>query len=268
MATKQFSLDKVDLSSSVKINVKSGNPYRNPLSGKFGFELPGVQTIAGGRYISDIQTDAKTALANRVKYTGANQIALKKNATGKITVVLANSGRILDSFTVPDSSEAEGEAVERTEPVPNEGEAYEAPFDPSDEVLRDAILSAARDFNLNDDQIVQLIEQRIGRELSDAEKFKIQEEIDRQRMEDLIQYLDYNLYKKIEQEEPGGRVKIRTPRGYLRRTFAGFDKTQAQKVMTRLRAMGWSNEVLEEQVVKGLPKRLKKDLGYITDEEE
>jgi hypothetical protein len=266
---KSFTLNKLDL-ANIKIDVKSGNPYRNAGTGKFGFELPGVQFITGRRYVEAIDTDAKNALADRVKYTNATEIGIKQDeTTGELIVVLFTQGRKLDSFTLPPPSPSEGEKPPESDPAPGEtGKPYEAPFSPDDEILRDAILSAARDLNLNDEQIVKAIEQRLGRELSAAEKYNFQQDVMRQRMEDLIHYLDHNLYLKINKNEPGGRVKIRTPRGYLRRTFAGFDKTQAQKVLTRLKAMGWDDKVVEDNIAGFISNKLKKELGYQTDAKE
>jgi hypothetical protein len=269
MLTKDFSLSRKQLTlANIKIPVKSGNPYRNAGTGKFGFELPGVQFITGRRFIQGMQTETKNALADRVRYTNATEIGIKQNEeTGELTVVLFTQGRKMDSFTLPPPNPEDGPEPDADEPEPGtRGEPYEPAFGREDEEQRDLILRAARDLNLNDDQILAQIEESLGRKLSDAEKQQIREEVTRQRIEDLIQYLDYNLFRKVEKNEPGGRVKIRTPRGYLRRTFAGLDGIQAKKVLTRLKAMGWDDEVVKESVVGFMSNKLKKEIGYETED--
>jgi hypothetical protein len=198
-----------------------------------------------------------------VRYTGARQMGIKENENGDLVVVLGTEGRILDTFSIPSQNPVEGDSpAPEGESAGETGRRYEAAFDPDDELLRDAILDAARNLNLAEDQIVKAVEKRIGRELSDAEKHRLKLEVDRQRLEDLIQYLHSNLDRKLEKGEQGGRVKIRTPRGYLRRTFAGLDKTQAEKVFNRLKAMGWEDQELTDHVASTLPRRLKRELGY------
>lgn len=265
---KDFSLkrEKELNLANIKIDVKSGNPYRNAGTGKFGFEIPGVQFITGKRYMKAMPTETRNALADRVRFTKAREIGIKQDAaTGELKVVLFVEGRLLDSFVLPPPDPSDGPKPPKNAPEPGQtGKPYEPAFGQDDEQQRDLILKAARDLNLSDDQIVRQIEENIGRDLSDAEKQQIREEITRQRIEDLIQYLDYNMYRK-DKGEPGGRVKIRTPRGYLRRTFANLDKTQAQGVLTRLGALGWSEKEIEDNVAGFMSRKLKRELGYETE---
>lgn len=251
--------------ANIQIDVKSGNPYRNSGTGKFGFEIPGVIVIMGKRYLKGMPTEARSALANRVKLFGAREMAIKPNPeTGELQVVLSTEGRILDNFTLPMSDPAEGQKPPREDGTePQRGKKFEAAFDPADELLRDAILDAARNLNLDEDQIVAVVEKRIGRELTDAEKYNLRLEIDRQRLEDLVQYL----YSNATDSNTDGMVRIRTPRGYLRRTFAGLDKIKAEKVINRLKAMGLDDETIDNKIKTQLPKRLKRELGIQEKEE-
>jgi hypothetical protein len=237
--------------ANVKIPVKSGNPYRNSATGKFGFELPGVDVITGKRYLVGMQKEAKDALATRARFTNATQMALKEGAEGDVIVVLANAGRILDKFALPNAMPGEeGEPMEE-----------ETVLDFNDESLRDSLLYASRNLNLDDDKIVESIEEKVGRKLSETEKTQLDQEIDKQRLEDLIQYLNVNLDRKLKDGSKTGIVRIQTPRGYIRRTFSNLDATNTEKVFTRLRAMGWGEEIIEEQIAASLPARLKKELG-------
>lgn len=268
-ANKTFSLNRKGLNlANVKIDVTSGNPYRNSATGKFGFEIPGVAVIMGKRFLRAIDTESRNSLANRVKYTGARQMGIKQNETGTLTVVLATEGRILDTFTLPPPLPLrEDETAHITATGGEKGQPYEAALDFEEEELRDQILNAARDLNLRESQIESAIEEKLGRDLSEAEKEQLQQEIDRQRLEDLVQYLSYNMHRFYNKGEEGGRVKIRTPRGYLRRTFSGLDKTQAQKVVSRLQGLGWNEEQLEAKVFKYMPKRLRREFGRQEDED-
>jgi len=266
---KVFSLNRKDLNTlnlaNVKIDVESGNPYRNAGTGKFGFELPGVSILMGKSFLKGMNTEAKNALANRVKITNARQMGIRQDeSTGELIVVLANDGRIIDSFTLPPPDPVEGNSPDTGPETQGErGKPYEAAFDQSDEILRDAILDAARNLNLGEEQVIAAVEARIGRELTDAEKFQLGEEITRQRIEDLVQYL----YSNSTDENTDGIVRIRTPRGYLRRTFAGLDKVQAEKVLNRLKAMGLDDETIDNKIISGMSKKLKKELGYVKEEQ-
>ena len=259
--SKGFSLtrEKTLNLANIKIDVESGNPYRNAGTGKFGFELPGVSILMGKRLLKGMPTEAKNALANRVRYTNARQMGIREDeATGELIVVLATEGRILDTFSMPPPQPVEGDsAPEGTGPPSNTGKAYKAAFDPADEILRDAILDAARNLNLDEDQVIAAVEDRIGRELSDAEKHQLKLEVDRQRLEDLVQYL----YTNSTDDNTNGMVRIRTPRGYIRRTFAGLDKVQAEKVIGRLQAMGLDDETIKNRIESQMPKRLKREMG-------
>jgi hypothetical protein len=246
--------------ANIKINVESGNPYRNSATGKFGFELPGVDVITGRRFLIGMQKEAKDALATRARFTGATQMALKEGQDGDVIIVLANAGRVLDKFALPNAI-----AGEDGEPMGSTGEegttGQEQQLDLNDEILKDSILYASRNLNLDDEGIISSVEERVGRELSDSEKSQLREEVDKQRLEDLIQYLNVNIERKLDKGSKVGIVRIQTPRGYIRRTFSNLDAISAEKVFTRLRAMGWSEKIIEEQVAGTLPAKLRNELG-------
>ncbi len=253
--------ESLDL-ANVKIPVKSGNPYRNSATGKFGFELPGVDVITGKRYLVGMQKEAKDALATRARFTNATQMALKEGVEGDVIVVLANAGRILDKFALPNAM-----PIEQTEGETGEPMERETTLDFNSDSLRDSLLYASRNLNLDDESIVSSIEEKLGRELTGTEKQQLNEEIDKQRLEDLIQYLNVNLDRKLKEGSKTGIVRIQTPRGYIRRTFSNLDGPTTERVFTRLRAMGWGEDVIEEQIANSLPARLKKELGIQEDGE-
>jgi hypothetical protein len=243
--------------ANIRIQVESGNPYRNSNTGKFGYELPGVDVITGKRYLMGMNKEAKNALASRARFTSATQMALKEGIDGEVIVVLANAGRILDKFALPDAMPGEeGEPMEQ-----------ESVLDFTEDSLRDSLLYAARNLNLDEENIIKSIEEKVGRELSETEISQLNEEIDKQRLEDLIQYLNVNLDRKLREGTKTGIVRIQTPRGYIRRTFSNLDAANTEKVFTRLRAMGWGEDVIEEQIASSLPARLKKELGIQEGEE-
>lgn len=249
--------------ANIKIPVKSGNPYRNVNTGQFGYELPGVDVITGKRYLMGMNKEAKNALASRARFTNATQMALKEGMDGEVIVVLANAGRILDKFALP-SAMPMPKAPEGEEGEPM---GQESSLDFNDENLRDSLLYASRNLNLDDESIVKSIEDKLGRNLTGTEKQQLNEEIDKQRLEDLIQYLNVNLDRKLKEGSKTGIVRIQTPRGYIRRTFSNLDGPTTEKVFTRLRAMGWGEDVIEEQIASSLPARLKKELGIQEGEE-
>lgn len=249
--------------ANIKIAVKSGNPYRNINTGQFGYELPGVDVITGKRYLIGMNKDAKDSLASRARFTNATQMALKEGVDGEVIVVLANAGRILDKFALPNAMPVP-ESPEGEEGEPMEQESQ---LDFNDESLRDSLLYASRNLNLDDESIIESIEEKLGRALNSSEKIQLNNEIDKQRLEDLIQYLNVNLDRKLREGSKTGIVRIQTPRGYIRRTFSNLDAASTEKVFTRLRAMGWGEDVIEEQIANSLPARLKKELGIQQGEE-
>ena len=247
--------ESLDL-ANIRIPVESGNPYRNSATGKFGYELPGVDVITGKRYLMGMNKEAKNALSSRARFTKATQMALKEGLEGEVIVVLANAGRILDKFALPNAM-----PIEQTEGTDGEPMRQESQLDFNDESLRDSLLYASRNLNLDDESIVKSIEEKLGRELTGTEVQQLNEEIDKQRIEDLIQYLNVNLDRKLRDGTKTGIVRIQTPRGYIRRTFSNLDGPTTEKVFTRLRAMGWEENVIEDQIASSLPARLKKELG-------
>ena len=249
--------------ANIKIAVKSGNPYRNINTGQFGYELPGVDVITGKRYLIGMNKEAKDSLASRARFTNATQMALKEGVDGEVIVVLANAGRILDKFALPNAMPVP-ESPESEEGEPMEQESQ---LDFNDESLRDSLLYASRNLNLDDESIIESIEEKLGRALTGSEKIQLNNEIDKQRLEDLIQYLNVNLDRKLREGSKTGIVRIQTPRGYIRRTFSNLDAASTEKVFTRLRAMGWGEDVIEEQIANSLPARLKKELGIQQGEE-
>lgn len=248
--------------ANIKIPVKSGNPYRNINTGQFGYELPGVDVITGKRYLIGMDKPAKDALASRARFTNATQMALKEGVDGEVIVVLANAGRILDKFALPNAM-----PIEQTESTDGEPMEQESQLDFNDESLRDSLLYASRNLNLDDESIIKSIEEKLGRQLTSSEVIQLNEEIDKQRIEDLIQYLNVNLDRKLRDGTKTGIVRIQTPRGYIRRTFSNLDGPTTERVFTRLRAMGWGEDVIEEQIASSLPARLKKELGIQEGEE-
>lgn len=240
--------EKTDL--SVKIDVDSGNPYRDPTTGKFSFGIPGVEFRSGQDLFKNLPKATKDAATQRILASGANIVGIK-NLGDKISIVALKDGRFLDKFTVKiDKPVKQGEKEKSQEPEKKSLEQLGA-------TERDAIIDAARNLDLTGNKLKQWLEERLNITVEPETLQYFEELVDYQRIEDLINYLHTNMLRRSDPAQNDKLVRIRTPRGYLRKTFSRLSEDQAREVLERLRAKGWNESEVQDQVVESMPKRLK-----------
>jgi len=246
----RISEDKINF-ASVKVPTESGNPFHNPFTGEFTFAPPGVKIFEGEDLFRDLSTSSRKVVFDRVALTQANQ-ASARIINGNLHIVLLRDGRRLDSFGFP-PKEIQKEDAEARE---NNVQFPDSKLQITGEI-RDAIMAAARDLDLVGGALIAFIEEQVGTKFSREQKKELLRLINEQRINDLIDYLHQNLRKQELNEKDQGKIRILTPRGYIRRTFARLDEIQVQEVLTRLQARGWLESVIQERVVAGLPQRFK-----------
>ncbi len=225
--------------SARQVPTESGNPFHNVATGKFAFAPPGVSFIEGGNLLKVIDANARKTLGVRAQRVKANQAAIKI-VNGQTIVVLLRDGRLLDSFSV---------AATQTK-----GTNIKIGDDPDEKAF---ILDAARDLNLEGDKLRKWLEGKFHREITDEEFLELERIINSQRIEDLIQYLHTNLRRKLKGESENNMVRIRTPRGFIRRSFSRLEEKDARYVVDRLQLRGWSEKEIQENVISAMPKRLR-----------
>lgn len=227
---------------------RPGNDFHNPATGKFTYSPPGVNVVAGQELLKQLSSASRKALFTRVSTAQANSMGAVAQPDGSIKIVLFKDGRKLGSFGL--------------QPQPTK----EATAKPSgavpagDLAAQDKILLAARNTELTGQKLRDFIKKQ-NSNLSDSDITNIYNRIIDQRVTDLIMYVHQNLLSKVNEDKQSKTVRIRTPRGYLRRSFANIDVPTARKILTRLGSLGWSEEILQDKVVKGMPKTLRSELS-------
>lgn len=230
------------LFASAVVPTESGNPFHDVTTGRFSFAPPGVNVISGRQFLRQIDTNSRKKLFARAKLTGANQLAVKEK-DGQIIFVLFKDGRALSTFSFPQ--------------VGQEGQKAPAQI-PQTGALRDALIDAARNPSLTGDRLESFLTGRLG-DAFDPSEFGVYEKmIDELRLNDLLDYLHQNLRRKLHGEKQTDKIRISTPRGYLAKTFAWLDEEKTRLVLDRLRARGWSENDIQENVINQFPKRLQK----------
>lgn len=234
------------LELAVAVPTESGNPFHNAATGKFAFAPPGVTIVVGKNLVKEMPSNQRKLLFEKAKITNANQLGVTVDDEGNLVFNLFRDGRLLHKFAVSQGGE--------------DGNAKETPSEPS-EGERDTIIDAARETNLTGDKLKSFIEERLGVELSDAEFQLYEQQVVAQRINDLVDYLHTNLRRLEQGEKQTNKVRISTPRGYLRKTFASLDVDTARRVLDRLTARGWNSAVVQERVAEKLPKKLREELN-------
>jgi hypothetical protein len=231
------------------VPTKSGNPFHNPATGQFSFAPPGVRILKGTKFIKGLSTTSRKILFARAAAVKANQLAAEIK-DGKLVLVLFRDGRLLHSFALAPPKGTDGEKL----PDEESGEGQRLGITSE---VRDLILEAARNIGLQGDSLFSFIKEELGIELSDGQKKQIQQMVHEIRLEDLISYLHQNMQKKLEGKKELGIVRILTPRGYLRKAFSNLEEEDVAEVISRLRAKGWTENVVQSSIINGLPKRFK-----------
>jgi hypothetical protein len=249
---------RIDL--GVAVPTKSGNAFHDKFTGKFSFAPPGVIILEGSDLIKNLSTSSRKVLFERAKVGRANQLSARI-IEGKLHIVLLNNGKRVDSFALRPTSEKKGEQAKSGQDTSKLGKGVPELSDSE----RDNILEIARDLNLVGDKLKKRLEKIFEGQLSPGDKEVVKRMIDQQRIDDLVAYLHQNLLKKLKEDKSTSKVKILTPRGYLRKSFANIDEPTMKIILQRLQGKGWSEQELQDNVVKSLPARLKEHLTTNTE---
>lgn len=243
--------DKVNLGTvSIDPDTKSGNPFHNPATGEFTFAPAGMQVLEGENLLKGLSTSTRKIFFNRSAVTKANQV-VARIINGNLQIVLLRDGRKLDSFAVAPKS-ADIQKARAIEAKGSPGAQLE-----QDAIIRDAAVDAVRQGIENADELHAFLRSR-NISLSGGVFAQIQELMKGKRLDDLVDYLHQTLLKKHHKENQVDRVRISVGRGFLKRTFAGLDKGETQKVLERLQGRGWTENTLQGTIVTQFPPRLKK----------
>jgi hypothetical protein len=239
------------LLGSVPVPTKSGNPFHNPLTGEFSFAPAGVLVLGGGDLLKLLSAGTRKVLADRAKIGKANQL-IAGFIDGKIHIVLLRDGVRVHSFAVSPSQE-KGKAQKEGEGNATSGKLQVTP------VIKDALLEAARNLNLSDAELIKFIEEQTGVEIGEEQKQQILDLVQEQRLEDTVRYLHQQLKIRVEnQPQNDALVTIAVGRGYFRKVFSGYSEEETQIILQRLEGLGWSENILQANIVTKFPARLKK----------
>lgn len=117
----------------------------------------------------------------------------------------------------------------------------------------DAVRDAAREFETFETQdIIDWLRGRITRPLGQAEVAAFERDVRAQQLADISDVLDQMV---LGESRGRRRVKVRAPKGYLRKTIGALTDEELRQLGERLRARGWS----EKQLKDGLVSRLAHD---------
>lgn len=232
----------------------SGNPNHELSTGRFGRGArrgkKKFRTLIGQDLLRRLDIDM---IRSRVEAAGADSVAFLP-ATGGVRVVLLKQGQTLDSFTVADQDH-KGVPVLTSKPPAVSEEEWQRRLD--------AVRDAAREF---DDfaaaDVAEFLEGRLNRQLSDGELRQLADDIRRQRLDDLVDAIDAILRIRIEGRQRRRRhVSVRTPRGWVRKTFNHLSDDEIDFVLDRLLLRGWEVDDVQKYVIDVRLKTAARNLG-------
>lgn len=120
----------------------------------------------------------------------------------------------------------------------------------------DAIRDAAREFEeMGDGDAKEFLNGRVN-DLSKVDVAAFLADVREQRIDDLIDVLDYQLRSKVVGSSRARRfVRLQAPRGFVKKLFASLTDDEVIKVVTRLSNRGWGVDDLVEQVINRINKQ-------------
>lgn len=114
----------------------------------------------------------------------------------------------------------------------------------------DAVRDAAREFETFETQdIIDWLRGRITRPLGQAEVAAFEADVRAQQLADISDVLDQMV---LGESRGRRRVKVRAPKGYLRKTIGALSDDELRQLGERLRARGWSEKQLKDGLVSRL----------------
>jgi hypothetical protein len=114
----------------------------------------------------------------------------------------------------------------------------------------DAVRDAAREFETFKTQdLIDWLRGRITRPLGQAEVAAFEADVRAQQLADISDVLDQMV---LGESRGRRRVKVRAPKGYLRKTIGALSDDELRQLGERLRARGWSEKQLKDGLVSRL----------------
>lgn len=202
--------------ASVAVQVKSGNPFRDPSSGTFGNGPAGAKVdTASGSVLKQLSQAGALYLTQMKNKFGATDIKATE-VDGRAKIILLKNGVQVGTLDLPVGKEGAGAPESGKPVVPNE---------------RDKVVAAARE--------------GVGIEKLDGAARA-------QRIEDLVAYLyaRYNTSGAIFSKP--GTVKVTMPEGMDQKTINGLSDVELQDVTRRLGTLGWSKDALKKVLLPSI----------------
>ncbi len=237
----------------------SGNPWFDPVTGRFANGPPGVRVKAGGALMKGLLNTAKQFLNNVAAQIGADAITAVVGEDGHLEITLYKGEAAVVTYTLPTENTAPDKAnisaEQHEQPAARDEPLTSVPpgVDPEEWARRlDAVRAAARTFDpMELDEIKEWLTGRTDRELGPNELNEFMKDVRRHRLSDLVDVLDQSIKRR---KILGQRtVKVVPPRGWLRRSLAYLEDTEIAELHRRLRARGFSQEDLESHLINRYP---------------
>lgn len=126
---------------------------------------------------------------------------------------------------------------------------------------RDAIRDLAREMDEMDQGDIQdFLAARVTRPLEEAEIQQLLIMVRHQRIDDLVDMLDYQFRGLIDGVKRGRRrVSVKAPRGWIRKTFNSLTDDEVLSVINRLEARGHQRKDLQTTVIGRIKKQDRAD---------
>jgi hypothetical protein len=119
----------------------------------------------------------------------------------------------------------------------------------------DAVRDAAREFESGSFDIgdaAEFLQGKTKRPLDDDELEGFMQDVEDQRINDLVDILDQRLRRGVfAGSKARGRrfVRVQAPKGFTRKTLNGLDDSQIKRIADRLSARGWTPPELDRHLV-------------------
>jgi hypothetical protein len=126
---------------------------------------------------------------------------------------------------------------------------------------RDAVRDIAREMDeLASGDIQDLLAGRLTRPLEEEEITQFLTQVRQQRLDDLVDMLDWQFRNLIENVKRGRRrVRLTAPRGWVRKVFNSMTDEEVLSVINRLEARGHSRESLQRTILGRIKKKDRAD---------
>lgn len=225
----------------VAVPTESGNPFHDVFTGKFTYAPPGVNIIIGKKIVNDLTPGIGKVLAEAARKVKPNQMSAVAE-DGNIIFTLFRDGRLLTQFSVPVET---GEGKKGEKPPEQDDPELQKGLEAPTGAFRDAVVDAARETSLEGEALKSFFEEKLNMEVDEHLLKRLASLVDEQRINDLSDYL--NTY--LREGSNTNTLRISAPRGYVRKAFANLELDVINDVFGRLRARGWSNEILNDKIV-------------------